>query len=60
MGGEIRAHMVLWGNLKLGEHFEDICLMDRKMILNWIVKKCKVESGMNSFGLGLGKGDRLL
>jgi hypothetical protein len=49
----------LWGNLKQRELLEDMGSADRRIILKWILKKCKGRSGLDSVGFGLGISDGL-
>jgi hypothetical protein len=53
---------ILWGNLKQRESFEDMGLVDsrRRIILKWILKKCKGRSGLDSVGIGFGTSEGLL
>jgi hypothetical protein len=50
----------LWGNLKQREHLEDMGLVDSRIILKWILKKCKGRSGLDSVGFGFGTSEGLL
>ena len=50
----------LWGNMKQREYIEDLGLVDRRIILKWILKKYKGSCGLDSFGFGLGTTEGLL